>query len=221
MAWSTLGMWWRDPVVGRTSCPASPGKHLYMCLLLQFRVCGVLRPVNTETELQLTHCWLGMATEVSTSAMAPNIWSVRPWFFCRAFILPQWKIQTFLKWFPFVVVTCDLQLSLGLFLFLSLAVCPLFLLSACFLLLQLLPHGALCHSLELSHRKPAFFYPDTQETSCRWIIDPGRGENVSVWIWKRALGQESQRSFRFPFPSLLLQLRHRWPGGVEMSLPVV
>lgn len=36
---------------------------------------------------QLTHCWLGMATDVSTSAMAPNIWSVRPWFFCRAFIL--------------------------------------------------------------------------------------------------------------------------------------
>lgn len=30
-----------------------------------------------------------MATEVSRSAMAPSSWSVRPWFFCRAFILPQ------------------------------------------------------------------------------------------------------------------------------------
>lgn len=38
---------------------------------------------------QLTHCWFGMATDVSRSAMAPRSWSVRPWFFCRAFILPQ------------------------------------------------------------------------------------------------------------------------------------
>lgn len=29
-----------------------------------------------------------MATDVSRSAMAPSSWSVRPWFFCRAFILP-------------------------------------------------------------------------------------------------------------------------------------
>lgn len=53
--------------------------------------CGFIsKQISSEPagqQSQLTHCWLGMATEVSTSAMAPNIWSVRPWFFCRAFIL--------------------------------------------------------------------------------------------------------------------------------------
>lgn len=46
-------------------------------------------PQPTRAGSQLTHCWLGMATEVRRSAMAPSSWSVRPWFFCRAFILPQ------------------------------------------------------------------------------------------------------------------------------------
>lgn len=45
------------------------------------------RPTDREINRQLTHCCVGNATDVSTSAMAPSIWSVRPWFFCRAFIL--------------------------------------------------------------------------------------------------------------------------------------
>lgn len=41
----------------------------------------------TNIASQLTHCWLGIAMG-GTSAMAPRICSVRPWFFSRAFILP-------------------------------------------------------------------------------------------------------------------------------------
>lgn len=65
---------------------------------------------KAQTQLfQLTHCWLGMATEVSTSAMAPNIWSVRPWFFCRAFILPDTKQKLNLKLYSSAVVAFNQQ----------------------------------------------------------------------------------------------------------------
>jgi len=37
----------------------------------------------------LTHFWLGIARDVSISAIAPKIWSVRPWFFGRDFIFQQ------------------------------------------------------------------------------------------------------------------------------------
>lgn len=102
--------------------------------------------------IQLTHCWLGMAIEVSTSAMAPNIWSVRPWFFCRAFILPQHQAKAFLQLFPFLVVTFDLQhlhnLPLSLSLLVLYSSCPPVFCSFSSCL------TAHCHSLELSHHSP-------------------------------------------------------------------
>lgn len=78
-------------------CSTNPEKHLHVCVQFEFKALFfhinrqyISKQISSEPagqQSQLTHCWLGMATEVSTSAMAPNIWSVRPWFFCRAFIL--------------------------------------------------------------------------------------------------------------------------------------
>lgn len=78
-------------------CSTNPEKHLHVCVQFEFKalffhinrqyISKQISSAPAGQQSQLTHCWLGMATEVSTSAMAPNIWSVRPWFFCRAFIL--------------------------------------------------------------------------------------------------------------------------------------
>lgn len=119
---------------------------------------------------QLTHCWLGMATEVSTSAMAPNIWSVRPWFFCRAFILlnTTQKLYNLGLWF-----WCNLCFFVS-------RVCPVLLFSA----------PSLCTVLQFG-AEPTSFYHDTQETSCARIDQGGAGGGL-VSVWERALGQEPQ-----------------------------
>lgn len=82
----------------------------------------------------------------------------------------------------------------------SLSLCPLFLLSACFLFLQLLSHSTL-PQFGAEPPQPALFYPDTQETSGIWITDPEREDHFSVWAWKRAVGQEPQSSFHLVLPS--------------------
>lgn len=59
---------------------------------------------------------------------------------------------------------------------LSLSLCPLFLLSACFLFLQLSSRSTL-PQFGAEPPQPALFYPDTQETSCIWITDPEREDH--------------------------------------------
>lgn len=116
---------------------------------------------------QLTHCWLGMATEVSTSAMAPNIWSVRPWFFCRAFIL----LNTNRK-------TPQPRSPIPIFASFMFRVCLLLLFSAL----------SQCTVLQLG-AEPTSFYHDTQETSCVRIDQEGGG---LVSVWEHAVEQEPQ-----------------------------
>lgn len=140
-------------------------KNTSICALILDLWLSYKQPVNTQTDLQLTHCWLGMATEVSTSAMAPNIWSVRPWFFCRAFILSPNGKQTLssnysplLAWPPLSLLSPCFQSSF----------------SSC-----LTAYCATVWSRATAARLVLAWH--TQETSCIWIIDPGRGGQVSVW----------------------------------------
>lgn len=169
-SWHKINLVCNDLGQKYASCRASPDEYLCMYLLLSFWICGFMlsykQPVNTQTDLQLTH-WLGMATDVSMSAMAPNIWSVRPWFFCRAFILPQNQAKGSLRLFSSAVVTFDLQLLHKLSLSQSLSLCVCLSVSSIPRVCLFSAPSALvslCHSLEqslhsppcstLTHRKP-------------------------------------------------------------------
>lgn len=155
-------------------CSTNPEKHLHVCVQFEFKALFfhinrqyISKQISSEPagqQSQLTHCWLGMATEVSTSAMAPNIWSVRPWFFCRAFIL---------------LNTTQKLYKLGLWFWCNLRVPCL----SCALVFC--PFTVHCAAVWSS------FYHDTQETSCARIDQGGAGGGL-VSVWEHALGQEPQ-----------------------------
>lgn len=112
--------------------------YMSLAFLLNWRPYTFIWVVRTYTNMtsQLTHCWLGIAMG-GTSAMAPNIWSVRPWFFCRAFILLSSKQKK--KCFYPSVITISVSLCISC--------------SPSFLLLE-------CPQLSLRHNNS-----DRQETS--------------------------------------------------------
>lgn len=82
------------PQVHLTAAPRAPVfstlPGYYFCLFLGKLSAGV------SVSLPLTQCWLGRASDVRISPMAPSIWSVRPPACCGPFMM-QWLLLTFFQ----------------------------------------------------------------------------------------------------------------------------